>query len=88
MRIALADSAAEYAVAAAMVVLALALGILALGLGRLARPARSGGRTAEPAEYGGRSGHKTWVQFRLRYAIIALLFVAFDMEMVFMFPWA
>ncbi len=41
-----------------------------------------------PPEHGGRTGHKTWVQFRLRYAVLALLFVAFDMEMVFMFPWA
>jgi NADH-quinone oxidoreductase subunit A len=31
---------------------------------------------------------ETWVQFRVRYAVLALLFVAFDMEMVYMFPWA
>ena len=41
-----------------------------------------------PPEHGARTGHKTWVQFRVRYALFALLFVAFDMEMVFMFPWA
>ena len=43
---------------------------------------------AEPFESGARTEHKTWVQYRVRYAVIALLFVSFDMEMVFMFPWA
>lgn len=78
----------QYGVAAAMLVIALLLGWLALAVGRrLGPPVRA---TAEnpPPEHGGRTGHKTWVQFRLRYAVLALLFVAFDMEMVFMFPWA
>src|SRR2546430_16639114 len=77
-----------FAIAAVMLVLALGLGFLALGLGRvLGPPARPSGQNPPP-EHGGRTGHKTWVQFRLRYAVLALLFVAFDMEMVFMFPWA
>src|SRR5947209_13403606 len=72
-----------------MLVVALLLGLLTLALGRILGPARQ--RSADqnpPPEHGGRTGHKTWVQFRLRYAVVALLFVAFDMEMVFMFPWA
>ncbi|MEE8473495.1 MAG: NADH-quinone oxidoreductase subunit A [Dehalococcoidia bacterium] len=30
----------------------------------------------------------TWVQFNFRYYFFALLFVVFDIEMVFLFPWA
>ena len=30
----------------------------------------------------------TWDQFRVRYALIAPVVVAFDVEMVYMFPWA
>jgi NADH:ubiquinone oxidoreductase subunit 3 (subunit A) len=30
----------------------------------------------------------TWVQFRAQYYIFALVFVLFDVEMVFLFPWA
>ncbi len=30
----------------------------------------------------------TWVQFNFRYYYFALLFVVFDIEMVFLFPWA
>ncbi len=78
----------EYALAAVMLVVALLLGLLALALGRLLGPSRRPQKDNPAPEHGGRTGHKTWVQFRLRYAILALLFVAFDMEMVFMFPWA
>ena len=29
-----------------------------------------------------------WGQFRFGYAVYALIFLAFDMEMIFMYPWA
>jgi NADH-quinone oxidoreductase subunit A len=33
--------------------------------------------------------HETaWIQFDIPYAVPALIFLAFDMEMIFMFPWA
>ncbi len=79
---------ATYSIAGVMLVVALLLGFLALALGRILGSARRSHDQNPPPEHGGRTGHKTWVQFRLRYAVVALLFVAFDMEMVFMFPWA
>ena len=82
------DIAGEYALAAVMLVVSLLLGLLALALGRILGPARRAQEKNAAPEQGGRTWHKTWVQFRLRYAIIALLFVSFDMEMVYMFPWA
>lgn len=30
----------------------------------------------------------SWVQYNFRYYIFALIFVIFDVEMVFLFPWA
>ena len=30
----------------------------------------------------------TWVQFRVQYYIYGLIFLVFDVEMVFLFPWA
>jgi len=30
----------------------------------------------------------TWVQFKVQYYIYALVFVVFDIETVFLFPWA
>lgn len=46
-------------------------------------------RSSGPREqrHGGR--HETaWIQFDIPYAVPALIFLAFDMEMIFMFPWA
>lgn len=40
-----------------------------------------------PVEWGAPTENKTWVQFRLRYAVLSLVFISFDMEMVYMFPW-
>ena len=31
---------------------------------------------------------KTWVQFNFRYYFYALLFVVFDIQIVFLYPWA
>lgn len=84
----IADVSREYIVAGVMLLVALALGCFALSIGRWLSPPSLPPRDNPPPEYGGRTGHKTWIQFRVRYALLALLFVAFDMEMVYMFPWA
>ncbi|MBI4436663.1 MAG: NADH-quinone oxidoreductase subunit A [Candidatus Omnitrophica bacterium] len=31
---------------------------------------------------------ETWVQFRVQYYLFALLFVIFDIETIFVYPWA
>ena len=82
------ELAGSYAVAAVMLVASLSLGFLALALGRWLGPQPRPPEENAAPEHGGRTGHKTWIQFRIRYAVLALLFVAFDMEMVYMFPWA
>lgn len=73
-----------YAGALTLLVLAAALGAAVVAFGRV----RAGAERRPPYEGGARTGHKTWIQFRVRYAVLALLFAAFDMEMVYMFPWA
>ena len=83
-----ANTSTDYVIAGVMLLAALALAFVTLGLHRwLGLPARPPDSNLPP-EHGGRTGHKTWIQFRVRYAVIALLFVVFDMEMVYMFPWA
>ena len=37
---------------------------------------------------GSEPGTHAWNRFHIRYYTMALLFLAFDMEMVFMYPWA
>ncbi len=82
------DVSTTYAIAAAMLAVSILLGVLTFALSRCLSPSARPPDENPPAEYGGHTGHKTWVQFRIRYPVLALLFVAFDMEMVYMFPWA
>lgn len=83
-----ADVSTSYTIAAAMLVVALALALIASrAAGRMRERGQPRAETLPP-EHGGRTVHKTWVQFRIRYLMVALLFGVFDMEMVYMFPWA
>ena len=43
---------------------------------------------AEAYECGIETVGETWVQFKVQYYIYALIFLIFDVETVFLFPWA
>ncbi len=78
----------QYALLLGMVV---ATASLVLTLGAVAR---SFARTREekakdvPATGGKLSPEPVWVRYHVRYYGYALLFLAFDMEMAYMYPWA
>jgi NADH-quinone oxidoreductase subunit A len=59
-----------------------------LGLGRLLRPARPMGAKLTSYESGVDPVGSGFSQSQIRYYIFALLFVIFDVEAVFLFPWA
>jgi NADH:ubiquinone oxidoreductase subunit 3 (subunit A) len=42
----------------------------------------------ETYECGMQTVGNTWVQFKVQYYIYALLFLVFDVEMIFLYPWA
>lgn len=46
------------------------------------------GDRLEPYECGVEPVGPPWVQFRIGYYVYALLFVVFDIETVFLYPWA
>ncbi|MEI6696415.1 MAG: NADH-quinone oxidoreductase subunit A [Bacteroidota bacterium] len=43
---------------------------------------------SEPYECGIPTQGKTWLQFNVGYYLFAILFLVFDVETVFLFPWA
>ncbi len=59
-----------------------------LVLGRLVRPDRPSAGKAEVYECGEQPIGDSWIQFDLRFYVVALLFVIFDVELAFFFPWA
>ena len=69
---------------AAAVVLVAAM----LGLGALVRPSRPSRGKLIAYESGVDPVGSGWSQSQVRYYLFALLFVMFDVEAVFIFPWA
>ena len=61
---------------------------LTLTLGRLIRPTRPQAQKYISYESGVDPAGTGWSQSQIRYYIFALLFVMFDVEAVFIFPWA
>src|SRR5215471_11630424 len=59
-----------------------------LVIGRLVRPNKPSPEKAEVYECGEQPVGSAWVQFDLRFYVVALLFVIFDVELAFFFPWA
>jgi NADH-quinone oxidoreductase subunit A len=59
-----------------------------LMMGKLLRPARPERDKLTIYECGEPTVGSAWVQFDLRYYVVALLFVIFDVEVAFFFPWA
>src|SRR2546430_412662 len=59
-----------------------------LVLGWFIRPNKPSPEKAEVYECGEQPVGPAWVQFDLRFYVVALLFVIFDVELAFFFPWA
>lgn len=59
-----------------------------LGAGWLVRPSRPYRAKLTPYESGSPLFSDARIQFPMRYYIIAMLFVIFDIEIIFMIPWA
>lgn len=58
-----------------------------LFLGKLIRPNRPSPEKGEIYECGEKPVGTAWIQFDLRFYVVALLFVIFDVEIAFFFPW-
>ena len=59
-----------------------------LFLGKLIRPNRPSPEKGEVYECGEKPVGTAYIQFDLRFYVVALLFVLFDVEIAFFFPWA
>jgi NADH-quinone oxidoreductase subunit A len=70
--------------------MAAAVGLVALllGVAGLLRPSRPSEQKLIPYESGVDPVGDGWSQSQIRYYVFALLFVMFDVEAVFIFPWA
>ena len=70
------------------IIIAVAFGVVSLLAGWVVRPSRPYRAKLAPYESGSPLFSDARVQFPMLYYIIAMLFVIFDIEFVFLFPWA
>tara|TARA_B100000700_G_C15038110_1_gene853801 strand:+ start:1287 stop:1649 length:363 start_codon:yes stop_codon:yes gene_type:complete len=69
-------------------ILASAVPILALVTNKVVSPQSKNGERRLTYESGMEPIGGAWIQFNIRYYMFALVFVIFDVETVFLYPWA
>lgn len=78
----------NYVVVAIFIVLGILLPVVALTVGRLLRPNKPTELKQTTYESGNEPVGEGQVRFNIRYYLFALMFVIFDVETVFLYPWA
>jgi len=78
----------NYVVVAIFIILAMLLPAVAFTVGRLLRPKKPTVQKLTTYESGNEPVGLGHVRFNIRYYLFALMFVIFDVETVFLYPWA
>ncbi|MBI4865560.1 MAG: NADH-quinone oxidoreductase subunit A [Candidatus Wallbacteria bacterium] len=73
-----------------LVLVALGIGnvLFMVALPKLLRPSKPNPQKLVAYECGENPVGTSWIQYNARFFSVALVFVVFDVEIVFMFPWA
>lgn len=77
--------------ASSMIVLimaGLAFSILTILIAKVVTTSTKNPQKGEPYECGIPTTGKTWIQLNVGYYLFALVFLIFDVELIFIFPWA
>jgi NADH-quinone oxidoreductase subunit A len=78
----------EYAAIALMILLATLVALIAIGLGNLFGPKKPSAAKAMPYESGITPYGEATRRLPVRFYLIAVLFILFDIEVIFFLPWA
>ncbi len=70
------------------IIVGVGVGLLLLSLGRLVAPNRPDPEKLAPYECGFEAFEDARMKFDVRYYLVAILFILFDLEIAFLFPWA
>ncbi|UCV14356.1 NADH-quinone oxidoreductase subunit A [Quatrionicoccus australiensis] len=70
------------------VLVGVAVGVLPVAMGFVLAPSRPDPEKLSPYECGFEAFEDARMKFDVRYYLIAILFILFDLEIAFLFPWA
>jgi NADH-quinone oxidoreductase subunit A len=79
---------AEYFPILLFLLVGLAVGVAPIALGKLVAPNRPDPEKLSPYECGFEAFEDARMKFDVRYYLVAILFILFDLEIAFLFPWA
>ena len=79
---------AEYLPTLLFLIVATGIGVALLVIGNLLGPKRPTAEKLSPYECGFAAFEDARMQFDVRYYLIAILFIIFDLEIIFIVPWA
>jgi NADH-quinone oxidoreductase subunit A len=65
-----------------------AIGVASMTVGKILGPSRPDPEKLSPYECGFEAFEDARLQFDVRYYLVAILFIIFDLEIAFLFPWA
>lgn len=87
--LALADGVqAHFATVFVFIVVGLVFAGLALGVAKLLRPSNPSPAKMTSYECGELPSGSSWIRFNVRFYLVALFFLIFDVEVIFLYPWA
>jgi NADH-quinone oxidoreductase subunit A len=78
----------EYFPILLFIVVGLVVGVAPVALGSLLGPNRPDSEKLSPYECGFEAFEDARMRFDVRYYLVAILFILFDLEIAFLFPWA
>jgi NADH-quinone oxidoreductase subunit A len=79
---------AEYFPILLFILVGIAVGVAPMVLGKLLAPNRPDAAKLSPYECGFEAFEDARMKFDVRYYLVAILFILFDLEIAFLFPWA
>jgi NADH-quinone oxidoreductase subunit A len=79
---------AQYLPVLLFILVGLAVGALCLGMGNFLKPHTPDAAKNSPYECGFEAFEDARMKFDVRYYLVAILFILFDLEIAFLFPWA
>jgi NADH-quinone oxidoreductase subunit A len=78
----------EYFPILLFILIGIAVGVVPVALGWLIGPNRPDSEKLSPYECGFEAFEDARMRFDVRYYLVAILFILFDLEIAFLFPWA
>jgi NADH-quinone oxidoreductase subunit A len=72
----------------ALMIAAIAFSGIALAISKFVLKATTNKQKGEPYECGIPTTGPSWIQFNVGYYLFAIVFLIFDVELIFMYPWA